>query len=433
MHTLLVTGGAGFIGCNFVRLALAETGARVVVLDKLTYAGSLENLADVWSHPRLRFVAGDIADRALVRRLFAEERPAAVVNFAAESHVDRSIDDASAFIQTNVVGAFELLEAARRWEDRDDGFRFLHVSTDEVYGSLGPSGAFTEATAYAPNSPYAASKAAADHLVRAYRETYGLPALITNCSNNYGPFQYPEKLVPLMLLNAVEGRPLPIYGDGGNVRDWLHVEDHCRGLFAALERARPGEKYNLGGHSERTNLEVVDALCAALERELPAAGNPALAARGIGSYRELKSFVADRPGHDRRYAIDDAKSRHELGFRPRHDFESGIAATVRWYLGHRDWCEAVQADRYRRERLGLGDAGGAADRTGRAQIGTAEGATAPGQAGRAEIGTAEGAAGPGAPGAKASRTDTGAAGQRGAPETPATAAAPGHPGGGVRA
>jgi dTDP-glucose 4,6-dehydratase len=395
MPTLLVTGGAGFIGCNFVRLALAETGARVLVLDKLTYAGSLENLADVSRHPRLRFVAGDIADRTLVRRLFAEERPSAVVNFAAESHVDRSIDDASAFIQTNVVGAFELLEAARRWDGRDGGFRFLHVSTDEVYGSLGPSGAFTEATPYAPNSPYAASKAAADHLVRAYRETYGLPGLITNCSNNYGPYQYPEKLVPLILLNAVEGRPLPIYGDGGNVRDWLHVEDHCRGLLAALERGRPGEKYNLGGHSERTNLEVVDALCAALERELPAAGNPALAARGIGSYRELKSFVADRPGHDRRYAIDDARSRRELGFLPRHDFESGIAATVRWYLGHRDWCEAVQADRYRRERLGLGDPG-----------------RAPGAAGR---------------------IDTGAVGQPEAPETPATAAAPGRSGGGGRA
>jgi dTDP-glucose 4,6-dehydratase len=366
MHTLLVTGGAGFIGCNFVRLALAETGARVIVLDKLTYAGSLENLADVWGNPRLRFVAGDIADRALVRRVFAEERPSAVLNFAAESHVDRSIDDPSAFIQTNVVGAFELLEAARHHAARDDGFRFLHVSTDEVYGSLGPAGAFSETTPYAPNSPYAASKAAADHLVRAYRETYGLPALITNCSNNYGPYQYPEKLVPLMVLNAVEGRALPIYGDGGNVRDWLHVEDHCRGLLAALSQGRPGEKYNLGGRSERTNLEIVDTLCAVLERELPAAANPALAARGIGSYRELKSFVADRPGHDRRYAIDDAKARRELGFCPRYDFESGIAATVRWYLDHRPWCEAVQADRYRRERLGLGAAPAPAGRTNQA-------------------------------------------------------------------
>jgi len=325
-----------------------------VVLDKLTYAGSLENLADVWGQPRLEFIAGDIADRVLVRRVFAQHRPSAVVNFAAESHVDRSIDDASAFIQTNLVGTFELLEAARRQEPRSDAFRLLHVSTDEVYGSLGPEGAFSETTPYAPNSPYAASKAGADHLVRAYRETYGLPALITNCSNNYGPYQYPEKLIPLMVLNAVEGRPLPIYGDGGNVRDWLHVEDHCRGLLAALEQGRPGEKYNLGGRSERTNLEIVDLLCDALERELPAAGNPALAARGVTAYRDLKSFVADRPGHDRRYAIDDAKARGELGWAPRYDFAAGIAATVRWYLDHRAWCEAVQADRYRRERLGLG-------------------------------------------------------------------------------
>jgi dTDP-glucose 4,6-dehydratase len=364
MQTLLVTGGAGFIGCNFVRLALAETDARVVVLDKLTYAGSLENLADVWGDSRLELIAGDIADRELVRRLFAERRPGAVLNFAAESHVDRSIDDPSTFVQTNVVGTFELLEAARRHAGGLDGFRFLHVSTDEVYGSLGPSGAFSETTPYAPNSPYAATKASADHLVRAYRETYGLPALITNCSNNYGPYQYPEKLIPLMVLNAVEGRPLPIYGDGGNVRDWLHVEDHCRGVLAALRRGQPGGKYNLGGHSERTNLQIVDTLCAVLERELPAAANPALAGRGIGAYGELKRFVADRPGHDRRYAIDDRKARRELGWEPRYDFESGIAATVRWYLDHRGWCEAVQADRYRRERLGLGAAPAAAPEKG---------------------------------------------------------------------
>jgi len=254
MHTILVTGGAGFIGCNFVRLLLAETDARVVVLDKLTYAGSLENLADVLDDPRLDFVEGDIADRRAVRRLFAEKRPTAVVNFAAESHVDRSIDDASAFIQTNVVGAFEMLEAARHHlaaaggEERRD-FRFLHVSTDEVYGSLGPTGAFSETTPYAPNSPYSASKAGADHLVRAYHETYGLPALLTNCSNNYGPYQFPEKLIPLMILNALDGRPLPIYGDGGNVRDWIYVEDHCRGVLEVLRRGRPGERYNLGGRS----------------------------------------------------------------------------------------------------------------------------------------------------------------------------------------
>jgi dTDP-glucose 4,6-dehydratase len=379
MQTILVPGGAGFIGCNFVRLALAETGARVVVLDKLTYAGSLENLADIWGDPRLELIAGDIADREEVRRVFAARCPDAVVNFAAESHVDRSIDDASAFVHTNIVGAFELLEGARHHlaglaAEQRQAFRFLHVSTDEVYGTLGPTGAFSEETPYAPNSPYAATKAAADHLVRAYRETYGLPTLITNCSNNYGPYQYPEKLIPLMVLNAVEGRPLPIYGDGGNVRDWLYVEDHCRGLLLALSQGRPGERYNLGGRSEKTNLDIVDTLCEVLERELPAAGNPALQARGVASYGELKTFVADRPGHDRRYAIDDAKVRRELGWEPRHDFTSGIAATVRWYLDHRAWCEAVQADRYRRERLGLAEpqrtapgspaAGDAAEQTG---------------------------------------------------------------------
>jgi dTDP-glucose 4,6-dehydratase len=359
MDTILVTGGAGFIGCNFVRLALAETDARVLVLDKLTYAGSLENLADVLNDPRLEFVQGDIADRREVRRLFAEHRPTAVVNFAAESHVDRSIDDASAFIQTNIVGTFELLEAARHHlaglgEAGPRAFRFLHVSTDEVYGSLGPDGAFTEATPYAPNSPYAASKAGADHLVRAYHETYGLPALITNCSNNYGPYQFPEKLIPLMTLNALEGKPLPIYGDGGNVRDWIHVEDHCRGVLAVLRQGRPGEKYNLGGRSERTNLEIVDAICNVLESERPAAENPALDSRGILSYRDLKTFVADRPGHDRRYAIDDSRARAELGWAPRQSFEEGLRATVGWYLANRAWCAAVQAGRHGRERLGLG-------------------------------------------------------------------------------
>jgi dTDP-glucose 4,6-dehydratase len=359
METILITGGAGFIGCNFVRLALAETEARVVVLDKLTYAGSLESLADALSHPRFEFVHGDIADRGEVRRLFAGRRPTAVVNFAAESHVDRSIDDASAFIQTNIVGAFELLEAARHHlaaltEEERRAFRFLHVSTDEVYGSLGATGAFSEETPYAPNSPYAASKAAADHLVRAYHETHGLPALVTNCSNNYGPYQFPEKLIPLMVLNALDGRPLPIYGDGGNVRDWIYVEDHCRGVLEVLRRGRPGEKYNLGGRSERTNLQIVDAICDILESERPAAGNPTLRERGLSSYRDLKAFVADRPGHDRRYAIDDGKIRGELGWEPRQSFEEGIRATVRWYLGHRDWCAAVQAGRYGRERLGLG-------------------------------------------------------------------------------
>ncbi|HJX28636.1 MAG TPA: dTDP-glucose 4,6-dehydratase [Thermoanaerobaculia bacterium] len=358
MDTILITGGAGFIGCNFVRLALAETGARLVIFDKLTYAGSLENLAGVLDHPRVAFVLGDIADRAAVRQAFAEHRPTAVVNFAAESHVDRSIEDASAFIETNIVGAFELLEAARRHtaglgEAERQAFRFLHVSTDEVYGSLGPTGAFSETTPYAPNSPYAASKAGADHLVRAYHETYGLQALITNCSNNYGPHQFPEKLIPLMVLNALEGKPLPIYGDGGNVRDWIYVEDHCRGVLAALLRGKPGEKYNLGGRSERTNLQIVDGICEILEGERPAAENPALREKGVAAYRDLKKFVADRPGHDRRYAIDDTKARTELGWEPRNDFAAGLRATVRWYIDNRPWCEAVQAGKYERERLGL--------------------------------------------------------------------------------
>jgi dTDP-glucose 4,6-dehydratase len=352
VRTILVTGGAGFIGSNFVRLALARTEALVVVLDALTYAGNPESLADVRSDPRFAFVRADIADGDAVREAFRAHRPDAVVNFAAETHVDRSIDGPGAFVRTNLVGTYELLEAARA--HAGEGFRFLHVSTDEVYGTLGPEGAFSETTPYAPNSPYAASKAGADHLVRAWQETYRLPTLITNCSNNYGPYQFPEKLIPLMTLNAIEGRPLPIYGDGGNVRDWLYVEDHCEGILLVLDKGRPGARYNIGGGSERTNLQVVDALCAALEAELPAAQNPALAARGLGSYAELKAFVADRPGHDRRYAIDASLVRRELGWRPRRTFEQGLRETVRWYLAHRAWCEAVQSGKYRRERLGLG-------------------------------------------------------------------------------
>jgi len=357
VETIVVTGGAGFIGSNFVRHALARTEARVVVLDKLTYAGNLESLADVAKHPRYAFVEADIADREAVRALFREHRPAAVVNFAAETHVDRSIDDPASFVRTNVTGAFELLEAARLFlreePDAAAGFRFLHVSTDEVYGTLGATGAFSETTPYAPNSPYAASKAGADHLVRAYHETYRLPVLLTNCSNNYGPFQFPEKLIPLMILNAVEGRSLPIYGDGGNVRDWLYVEDHCEGILLVLRKGALGGKYNVGGGNERTNLQVVDALCKALDAELPAAKSPALAARGLSSYAGLKTFVADRPGHDRRYAIDASKIRAELGWSPRHAFEDGLRETVRWYLANRPWCEAVQSGSYRRERLGL--------------------------------------------------------------------------------
>jgi len=355
VDTIVVTGGAGFIGANFVRQALAHTDARVVVLDKLTYAGNLESLADVSSHPRYAFVQADIADREAVRAVFHEQRPAAVVNFAAETHVDRSIDDPASFVRTNVTGAFELLEAARLHlrEHPKEGFRFLHVSTDEVYGTLGATGAFSEATPYAPNSPYAASKAAADHLVRAYHETYRLPVLLTNCSNNYGPFQFPEKLIPLMILNAVEGKSLPIYGDGGNVRDWLYVEDHCEGILLVLRKGAAGAKYNIGGGNERTNLQVVDALCAALDAELPAAANPALATRGLSSYAGLKIFVPDRPGHDRRYAIDASKIRADLGWAPRHAFEAGLRETLRWYLANKPWCEAVQSGKYRRERLGL--------------------------------------------------------------------------------
>ena len=355
---LLVAGGAGFIGSNFVRLALERTTARVVVLDKLTYAGNLASLRDVAAHPRFAFVRGDIADRLTVEAVFREHQPTHVINFAAESHVDRSIDGPRAFVETNTMGAFELLEASRALlADLDDAargrFRFLHVSTDEVYGSLGPDGSFSEGTAYAPNSPYAASKAAADHLVRAAFHTYGLPALITNCSNNYGPYQFPEKLIPLTLLNAVEGRDLPIYGDGLNVRDWLYVEDPGAGILLVLERGRLGEKANIGGRTERTNIEIVDGLCAVLEDLLPARTNPALAARGMTSYAALKRFVPDRPGHDRRYAIDAGTIRAELGWEPAHDFPRGLRRTVEWYLNNRDWCAEVQAGKYARERLGL--------------------------------------------------------------------------------
>jgi dTDP-glucose 4,6-dehydratase len=349
METWLVTGGAGFIGCNFVRLALAKRGARIVVFDKLTYAGNLASLADVASDRRFAFVRGDIADRDAVTAVFSEYRPSAVLNFAAESHVDRSIDAPDDFVRTNVVGTFELLEAARRQLTSSDAterarFRFLHVSTDEVYGTLGPDGLFSEETPYAPNSPYAASKASADHLVRSYFHTFKLPVVITNCSNNYGPRQFPEKLIPLMVLNALEGRPLPIYGDGGNVRDWLHVEDHCAGLLAVLAKGRPGEKYNIGGGNERTNLQVVDAICDALDALSPK----------TTSHTSLKTFVPDRPGHDRRYAIDATKIRRELGWAPRHTFEQGLRDTAEWYLAHRDWCANVQKGRYDRGRLGLG-------------------------------------------------------------------------------
>lgn len=356
MGTLLITGGAGFIGSNLVRHALEHTTERLLVVDKLTYAGSLLNLKELLNDPRLVFVRADIGDRDAMARLFAEYRPTAILNLAAETHVDRSIDGPRAFVDTNIVGTFVMLEASRRFlagleAGVQERFRFVHVSTDEVYGTLGADGLFSEHTAYAPNSPYAASKASADHLVRAYFHTFGLPTIITNCSNNYGPYQFPEKLIPLMILNAIEGRALPIYGDGGNVRDWLHVADHCAGLMLVLERGRPGEKYNIGGGNERTNLELVDCLCDALDALRPPASNPAL--KDTPSYRALKTFVPDRPGHDRRYAIDATKIRRELGWTPRHSLEEGLPATVRWYLEHRDWCNQVQAGRYDRQRLGL--------------------------------------------------------------------------------
>jgi len=357
VSTWIVTGGAGFIGSNFVRLALAKTDARIVVVDKLTYAGNLQSLRDVAANPRFAFEQADIADRAAMDALLARFTPSAVLNFAAEPHVDRSIDGPLDFVMTNVVGTLQLLEASRAHLTRlngseRDAFRFLQVSTDEVFGSLGATGRFSESTAYAPSSPYSASKAGADHLVRAYHHTYGFPTLGTNCSNNYGPYQFPEKLMPLMILNALEAKPLPIYGDGGNVRDWIYVEDHNEAVLAVLARGRIGETYNVGGRSERTNLEIVDRLCAELERACPAASNAALRAAGVASYAALKRFVTDRPGHDRRYAIDDAKIARELGFAPKTSLDAGLAKTVAWYLANRAWCEAVQSGSYRRERLG---------------------------------------------------------------------------------
>jgi len=347
--TLLITGGAGFIGSNLVHHALAQTADRLVIVDKLTYAGSLLNLEGAVGTPRVTFIQADIADEAAMTRVFEDHAPDAVLNLAAETHVDRSIDSPRPFVDTNIVGTLVLLEAARRFKTG----RFLHVSTDEVYGTLGPDGLFNEETPYAPNSPYAASKASADHLVRSYFHTFKLQVVITNCSNNYGPRQFPEKLIPLMVLNALEGKPLPIYGDGGNVRDWLHVDDHCSGILLVLEHGRAGERYNIGGENERTNLEIVDGICDALDELRPPAANPALT--NHRSYRDLKTFVPDRPGHDRRYAIDAHKIRRELKWSPRRSFEDGLRATVRWYTEHRGWCEEIQAGRYRRERLGLGD------------------------------------------------------------------------------
>ncbi|MBX3643629.1 MAG: dTDP-glucose 4,6-dehydratase [Rubrivivax sp.] len=341
---ILVTGGAGFIGSNFVLDWLASHDEPLLNLDALTYAGNMENLAALDGDARHVFVHGDIRDRALLDRLLAEYRPRALLHFAAESHVDRSIHGPAAFIRTNVEGSFTLLEAARGyWNGLDDGakaaFRFHHVSTDEVYGSLAPDApAFTETHLYQPNSPYSASKAASDHLVRAWHHTYGLPVLTTNCSNNYGPFHFPEKLIPLMIVNALAGKALPIYGDGLNVRDWLYVKDHCSAIRLVLERGQPGQTYNVGGWNERTNREIVEAICALLDELRP---DPA------GPHRRLIQFVTDRPGHDRRYAIDARKIERELGWRPAESFESGIRKTVQWYLQNDAWVQRVQSGSYR--------------------------------------------------------------------------------------
>ena len=352
---ILVTGGAGFIGSNFVRYLLngeqADQISRLVNLDKLTYAGNLDNLREVEGDERYRFIEGDIGDSALVSKILTENQINLVVNFAAESHVDRSIDSSEPFFVTNVIGTLLLVDQSRRyWEglaiEEKASFRLLHVSTDEVYGTLGAEDpSFEETTPFAPNSPYAASKASSDHIVRAYYHTYGLPVVTTNCSNNYGPFQFPEKLIPLMVLNAIEGKNLPIYGDGQNVRDWLYVEDHCAGIWAALRKGRLGETYNIGGKNEMTNIQVVDTICNILDNKLPRSdGN---------SYKSQKTFVKDRPGHDKRYAIHCAKIESELNWVPRETFETGIEKTIQWYLDNQEWCQSISSKNYKRDRLGL--------------------------------------------------------------------------------
>ncbi len=349
---IIITGGAGFIGSCFVRKTLAA-GHEAVVLDLLTYASNESTLDDVRDKPGFTFIKGDIADRKLVRELVETHKPAAVVHFAAETHVDRSIDDPSRFLTTNVMGTFELLEACKRTKGLPAGFKFVLISTDEVFGALGKTGVFTENSPYAPNSPYSASKAAADHLARAYHETYGFPVVVTNCSNNYGPYQFPEKLIPLMILNALEGKDLPVYGDGMQVRDWIHVEDHAEGVMAALLKGRLGAHYLFGARSERANLELLGTVLGVLEEIKPAKTNNFLIEKGKKSYQDLIRFVKDRPGHDRRYAIDPSLAERELGWKPRRTLEQGIRETVKWYLDHLDWCEAVQKNNYNRERLGL--------------------------------------------------------------------------------
>ena len=389
----LITGGAGFIGSAVVRFLIEETDHQVLNLDKLTYAGNLASLQRISNHPRYQFVQGDICDRGLVSELFNVFQPDIIMHLAAESHVDRSIDGPADFIQTNIVGTSVLLECAREYwnvlpsvdrhaalamttsrhcEERSDvaihspckeTFRFHHISTDEVYGSLGDTGLFTETTAYDPSSPYSASKASSDHLVRAWHRTYGLPVIITNCSNNYGPYQFPEKLIPLMILNALEGKPLPVYGNGQNIRDWLFVEDHARALYKVVIEGKIGETYNIGGHNEKTNLEVVHALCEILDELVPSSlrgghsptqqSSSAEGAMSIQSYKDLITFVTDRPGHDQRYAIDARKIHNDLGWAPQETFETGIRKTVAWYLNNLDWCQQIQDGSYQRQRLGV--------------------------------------------------------------------------------
>jgi dTDP-glucose 4,6-dehydratase len=346
----LVTGGAGFIGSAFVRHAVAATDHHVLVVDKLTYAGNLDSLAPVKDHPRFQFIRADIADPVAIKAALADFQPDVILHLAAESHVDRSIDGPAAFVETNVVGTFVLLQQALGYwralpKSKAEGFRFHHVSTDEVFGSLGAHGQFSEDSPYRPNSPYSASKAASDHLVRAWHHTYGLPVLISNCSNNFGPCHFPEKLIPLIILNALEGKPLPIYGKGENVRDWLYVEDHARALLVIAERGRVGESYNVGANCERANIAVVRAICALMDELAPDA---------IGPRERLITFVADRPGHDLRYAMDARKLREELGWAPQETFESGLRKTVEWYLTNRPWWERIRTQLYRGERLGAG-------------------------------------------------------------------------------
>ncbi len=348
---ILVTGGAGFIGSNFVSLMANTSDLTIVNLDKLTYAGNLATIEQFADNDRHIFVQGDIGDRQLIDSLLAKYQPQAIVNFAAETHVDRSIDGPASFIETNINGTFNLLECARQYwrqlgDDARADFRFLHISTDEVFGSLTPDEpAFTELTPYTPNSPYSASKASSDHLVRSYFHTYGLPTLITNCSNNYGPYQFPEKLLPLTILNALAGKPLPIYGDGQNVRDWLYVEDHCRAIDLVLNKGVPGETYNVGGNAERNNLWLVNQLCAILDELLPTSPNC--------PHNQLIQFVTDRPGHDRRYAIDFTKLHTQLGWEPQENIDSGLRRTVQWYIDNQAWCQTVTADNYQQQRLGV--------------------------------------------------------------------------------